>query len=65
MINNILKNGMIFWQSQVNTKELGTCESVKTLFLVLRLGPQKSLDYHPHVDDASSDIKIIQNLQSK
>ena len=37
--------------------------------IVLRLGPQKSLDYHPHVIDASfdasADIKIIQNLQSK
>ena len=37
--------------------------------IVLRLGPQKSLDYRPHVIDASfdasADIKIIQNLQSK
>ena len=39
------------------------------LLLVQRLGPQKSLDYRPHVIDASFDalvdIKIIQNLQSK
>ena len=39
------------------------------LELVLRLGPQKPLDYRPHgIDtsfDASADIKIIQNLHSK
>ena len=39
------------------------------LELVLQLGPQKSLDCRPHVIDASfdasADIKIIQNLQSK